>query len=79
MEATWDEVMFCITGTPSTTMRGWLLPLMDLLPRKRILDDPPAPVELGVMTRPALFPWRELIMLMLLMSLTSLPPTVSAA
>jgi len=71
--------MFIIRGTPSTTTSGWFEPLIDLLPRKSIFDDPPAPVEFGVICRPAALPCSALIILTDLMSATSSPPTVSAA
>ena len=67
--------LFCM-GTPSITMSGELLPSIDALPRRRILEAPPAPPELGVMTRPALFPCNELMRLASFARVSSSPPTV---
>ena len=47
-------------GTPSTTSSGVLEPKTDLLPRSIILEAPPAPPALGVITTPDTFPSIEL-------------------
>ena len=49
-----------LIGTPSTTISGVLLPMIDLLPRRRILEAPPAPPADGVMVTPDTLPSREL-------------------
>jgi hypothetical protein len=45
-----------LTGTPSTTNSGWLLPLIEFAPRMVIFVEPPV-VPASVMLTPATLPW----------------------
>ena len=53
--------MLFVIGTPSMTISGALSPIIDLLPRRVILEAPPAPPALGVIVIPETLPSRELI------------------
>ena len=50
-------------GTPSTTIRGWLLPERELLPRRTILEDEPGPLAPLRICIPETLPERALVML----------------
>ena len=67
-------------GIPSNTIRGWLLPNIDVCPRRMIFDEPPpAPDELGVIVRPAILPCNELMKFDSFARVNSLPPTCCVA
>ncbi|OAV72362.1 hypothetical protein Barb7_03119 [Bacteroidales bacterium Barb7] len=53
------ELLKLSIGTPSTTMSGWLFPLMELFPRIKILVEPPTPVPFCRICTPATFPASE--------------------
>ena len=62
-------------GTPSITINGEFSPKTAAFPRSSNLEEPPAPVELGVMTNPAVLPCNALIKLASLALVNSSPPT----
>ena len=49
-------------GTPSTTIRGWLLPESELLPRRTILDEEPGPLDPLMIWIPETLPESALVM-----------------
>ena len=50
-------------GTPSTTMRGWLLPESELLPRSTIFEEEPGLLEPLMIWIPDTLPESALVML----------------
>ena len=54
-----------LVRTPSITIKGWLLPIMEVTPRTRIREPPPAEPEERVICTPAALPTKASIALLL--------------